>query len=200
MLCTLTTHIPTHPYTWQTQKSTRLQRAIRKGKHRKWCSASTLPESNRKSLHCSRSGDTQARLASWVRGRYTSGPGAAHVIAKMHLSGGSPVSFMGAWTEHLHREPSVMILPFQMAYKNGDEPDAFDTFWLWCTTSFFSCDIVCRGQSWRACTGVRWVDKIIWGIFYLPLVITYALLAICCHVLVIASARVLCSNGNCRCG
>lgn len=35
----------------------------------------------------------------------------------------------------------AMILPFQMSYKDGDNPDAFDTSWLILTTSFFAIDI-----------------------------------------------------------
>eukprot|EP00927_Polykrikos_kofoidii_P065525 TRINITY_DN61266_c0_g1_i1.p1 TRINITY_DN61266_c0_g1~~TRINITY_DN61266_c0_g1_i1.p1 ORF type:complete len:767 (+),score=142.15 TRINITY_DN61266_c0_g1_i1:65-2365(+) len=35
----------------------------------------------------------------------------------------------------------AMILPFQMAYKDGSSPDGFDTFWLYLTTSCFVWDI-----------------------------------------------------------
>lgn len=36
----------------------------------------------------------------------------------------------------------AMVLPFQMAYKDSDNPDNFDVFWLWLTTTFFACDMV----------------------------------------------------------
>merc|ERR1719203_361655 len=35
----------------------------------------------------------------------------------------------------------AMVLPFQMAYKDGGSPDAFDTAWVWITTSFFVIDM-----------------------------------------------------------
>jgi len=34
-----------------------------------------------------------------------------------------------------------MVLPFQLAYKKGDSPDAFDLAWLWITTSLFALDM-----------------------------------------------------------
>mmetsp|Transcript_7404 Transcript_7404/g.16268 ORF Transcript_7404/g.16268 Transcript_7404/m.16268 type:complete len:704 (+) Transcript_7404:40-2151(+) len=36
----------------------------------------------------------------------------------------------------------AMVLPFQLAYKEEDPPDFFDTFWQWVTTSFFTVDII----------------------------------------------------------
>mmetsp|Transcript_100565 Transcript_100565/g.189628 ORF Transcript_100565/g.189628 Transcript_100565/m.189628 type:complete len:792 (+) Transcript_100565:1-2376(+) len=36
----------------------------------------------------------------------------------------------------------AMVLPFQMAYKDGDNPDGFDVCWLWLTTGFFGVDFV----------------------------------------------------------
>lgn len=36
----------------------------------------------------------------------------------------------------------AMILPTQMAYKDGDPPDSFDQFWLYATTSCFAWDIM----------------------------------------------------------
>jgi len=36
----------------------------------------------------------------------------------------------------------AMVLPFQMAYKHGEDPDAIDKFWLWLTTSFFGADLI----------------------------------------------------------
>jgi len=36
----------------------------------------------------------------------------------------------------------AMVLPFQFAYLDGNEPVMFDAFWLWLTTSFFTADIV----------------------------------------------------------
>mmetsp|Transcript_10850 Transcript_10850/g.31376 ORF Transcript_10850/g.31376 Transcript_10850/m.31376 type:complete len:724 (+) Transcript_10850:72-2243(+) len=35
----------------------------------------------------------------------------------------------------------AMVLPFQFAYKDGEDPDDFDTAWSWITTSFFTADI-----------------------------------------------------------
>jgi len=40
-----------------------------------------------------------------------------------------------------------IVLPFQMAYKNGEVPDNFDRTWLWLTTSFFLSDIMLSFQT-----------------------------------------------------
>jgi len=55
-----------------------------------------------------------------------------------------------AWTSKLAWDLAVMlvvlvdafVLPYQLSFKRDLEPDAFDEFWFWITTSFFTLDIV----------------------------------------------------------
>lgn len=87
--------------------------------------------------------ETNDRLTNWDQSPSMVDEGAGRIICP----GGS---MDPQWNGRLLWDLSVIllvlldaiILPFQMAYKDGDNPDGFDKTWLWLTTSFFGFDLV----------------------------------------------------------